>query len=78
MVVGALQGQRPQYALESLALASRETSRCAAFADLFRTLLIGMVGIELVFQKPRHDLQRHPARAIFQRLQIQLQQRLPA
>ncbi len=71
MIVGTLQLQLAQDALEALRPSAHITGCPAAGARLRRPRLIGGVGIEPLLNRPCHQPQRAASKGHFQRLEVE-------
>ena len=75
VVVGALQGQRPDSGLEGLRVASRVARQLAAGAGRDRARVIGEVGIEVPLDGAGRQLQRLASQVGLERLEVELVRR---
>jgi len=78
VIVGRLKAQQFKYAGESLLVASVILGRCAARTGQQRSHVIAKVGVEALFQCARRQAQSLPPGRHFDRLEIQLGDRLAA
>ena len=72
MVVGALDGHRPEGGLEGLGMAAGEARRAPAGAGLRAGRAVGTVGVETPLDRPGGQLQGAPPDTGLDRLEVEL------
>lgn len=78
VIVGSFQSERSDHALENLGFASGIARLLLAGAFCPRTLIVGVIGVQLFFQDPSDQSQGRSSSAVLQRLQVQARDTLPA
>ena len=78
VIVGPLQIQRSQYALERFSMAPMILGRASAGAGQFRTRMIGSVSIQPLFERPRGQTQSLSSRRHLHSFEIQIPNGLAA